>query len=701
VSDTVAPPRPLIEGVEALLRELAPQVVGALVRRFRDLDQAEDAVQEALLAAAEQWPRSGLPDNPRGWLIQVAFRRMTDQQRSDRARRRREEQVTAEEPDHAQYVPAADALPDFQGDDTLILLFMCCHPALSTTSSIALTLRAVGGLTTAEIANAYMVPEATMAQRISRAKQSIKASGVPFQMPAEHERRERLRAVLHVLYLVFNEGYASSSGPELQRAELADEAIRLTRAVHAMMPDHGEVSGLLALMLLTDARRLARTNAAGDLIALPEQDRGLWDRAAIAQGVALLSQAMPRGDVGPYQLQAAVAAVHDEAERAEDTDWPQILALYRVLEQLADNPMVTLSRIIAEAMVLGPRVGLTQLDTLARDERLASSHRLDAARAHLLEKAGEIAPAIAQYERAAERTPSGPEQRYLLTQAARLRAAEDTPRNATDLVPDCERCFGLCCVALPFAASADFAIDKDAGAPCPNLQSDYRCGIHTQLRQRGFPGCTVYDCFGAGQKVSRVTFAGRDWRGAPEVSRPMFEVFPIVRQLHEMLWYLREALGLPSAQPVHEVLRRVHDQTEQLTLATPDVLSSLDVGAHRGAVGALLRQTSELVRAQCAGRKKKDRPGADLIGKKLKGADLRGANLRGAYLIAADLREADLRVADLLGVDFRDADLRGADLTDCLFLTQSQLNAAKGDATTKVPPSLRRPLHWTANAGRT
>jgi RNA polymerase sigma factor (sigma-70 family) len=408
--------------VAGLLRELAPQVVGALVRRFRDLDQAEDAVQEALLAAAEQWPRGGLPDNPRGWLIQVAFRRMVDQRRSEQARRKREERLAAQQPDDEQQAQPADEQPEARRDDTLILLFMCCHPALSTTSSVALTLRAVGGLTTAEIARAYMVPEATMAQRISRAKQTIKASQVPFQLPDEQARGERLRAVLHVLYLIFSEGHTSSVGPALQRHDLSDEAIRLTRALHALLPDHGEVAGLLALMLLTDARRLARSSASGDLIPLTKQDRSAWDRAAIDEGVALLSATLPRGQVGPYQLQAAIAAVHDEAARVEDTDWAQIVALYRVLERMADNPMVTLSRIIAEAMVHGPAHALAELDALALDARVARHHRLAAARAHLLELAGDLPAAIAHYRAAAEGTTSLPEQRYLTAQAERLSA---------------------------------------------------------------------------------------------------------------------------------------------------------------------------------------------------------------------------------------------------------------------------------------
>jgi RNA polymerase sigma factor (sigma-70 family) len=399
---------------EDLLRDLAPQVLGAVIRRFGDFDAAEDAVQEALLAAATHWSGEGVPANPRGWLIQTAVRRMTDQLRSEQARRRREIAVALREP----------ATPDaVDGDDTLILLFMCCHSALTPASAIALTLRAVGGLTTAEIARAFLVPEATMAQRISRAKQSIKASGVPFQMPGIDERAQRLRSVLHVLYLVFNEGYTSTTGAALQRTELSAEAIRLTRAVHDLLSDNGEVSGLLALMLLTDARRPARTGPSGELIPLADQDRELWDRDLITEGVALVVDAMSRGSVGEYQLQAAIAAVHDEAASVSDTDWPQILALYGLLERMSRNPMVALNRAIAAAMVHGPAAGLALLEAL--DEQLAGHYRLDAVRAHLLEMAGDADDAVEHYRMAASRTTSIPEQQYLVTQAARLRRAAD------------------------------------------------------------------------------------------------------------------------------------------------------------------------------------------------------------------------------------------------------------------------------------
>ncbi len=403
---------------EHLLRDLAPPVLGVLVRRFRDFAACEDAVQEALLAAATQWPESGAPEHPRAWLIQVAVRRITDQVRSEAARARREALVVSLVPPELQLALPVEG--DDIGDDTLVLLFMCCHPALSSPSAIALTLRAVGGLTTQEIAKAFLVPEATMAQRISRAKQSIKASGVPFEVPSAEERAARLGAVLHVLYLIFNEGYATSSGSEALRTDLSSEAIRLTRTLHDLLPEDGEVTGLLALMLLTDARRPARTAPDGELIPLQEQDRSLWDAGLIAEGVGLVTAALSRGSVGVYQLQAAIAAVHDEAAHADHTDWPQILALYGVLERMTDNPLVSLSRAIAAAMVHGPVKGLELLNALDADPRMKESHRLEAARAHLLEKAGDNEGAIACYRTAAARTASIPERNYLLKQAARL-----------------------------------------------------------------------------------------------------------------------------------------------------------------------------------------------------------------------------------------------------------------------------------------
>jgi RNA polymerase sigma factor (sigma-70 family) len=402
-------------GVEDLLRALAPRVLGALVRRHGQFDRCEDAVQEALLAAAVQWPVQGVPDNPGGWLVTVAGRRLVDQLRSDEASRRREETLAARAPAGSAVAAGADEGPPAgQGrDDTLRLLFLCCHPALTPASQVALTLRAVGGLTTAQIARAFLVPEATMAQRISRAKAHIRAAGASFAMPAEDERAARLAVVLNVLYLVFNEGYTTSSGPDLASAALTGEAIRLTREVHRLLPDDGEVAGLLALMLLTDARRPARTGRDGRLIPLAEQDRSRWDRAAIEEGVALISEALPRAPLGPYQLQAAIAAVHDEARTAGETDWPQILALYNLLDRAADNPMVTLNRAVALAMVRGPEAGLALLAPLDADARVANHHRLAAVRGHLHEMAGEEEAAREAYRQAARMTTSLPERRYL------------------------------------------------------------------------------------------------------------------------------------------------------------------------------------------------------------------------------------------------------------------------------------------------
>jgi RNA polymerase sigma factor (sigma-70 family) len=411
----------MTQGGEHLLRELAPQVLGAVARRYGDFAAAEDAVQEALLIAATRWPLDGVPDNPRAWLIQVAARRITDLLRTEMARRRRETALVAETPEDELLVPAPDSAHEPEKDDTLLLLFMCCHPALTRTSAIALTLRAVAGLTTAEIAHAFLVPEATMAQRISRAKQLIKKSGTGFHLPSEAERDERLETVLHVLYLIFNEGYAASGGENLQRIDLSSEAIRLARAVQRLLPDDGEVAGLLALMLLTDARRRARSGPDGEIIPLDEQDRTLWDREAIEEGVALVSRALSQGAVGAYQIQAAIAACHDEAARAADTDWPQILALYGLLQRMSDNPMLTLNRAVAVAMVHGPRAGLELLATLDAEPRLAKHHRLAAVRAHLYEKAGDPAAAIAHYQAAAARTSSTPERNYLLLKAARVR----------------------------------------------------------------------------------------------------------------------------------------------------------------------------------------------------------------------------------------------------------------------------------------
>lgn len=395
--------------LEDLLRELAPQVLGALVRRYGHFDIAEDAVQEALLAAAQQWPDEGVPDSPRGWLITVASRRLTDLLRREQARQRREDRV-------AQWTLPGEPVADT--DDTLVLLFMCCHPSLSPASQIALTLRAVGGLTTTEIARAFLVPEATMTRRITRAKARVKESGARFTLPADRE--ERLGAVLQVVYLIFNEGYASTTGPSLQRVELSAEGIRLARMLHRLLPDDSEVTGLLALMLLTDARRPARSGPLGELVPMAEQDRSLWIRELIEEGVELITAALPRGPVGPYQLQAAIAAVHDESPSAEETDWAQILALYEVLLQVTDNPMVALNHVVAVAMARGPDEGLELLASIEDDDRIAKDHRLSAVRAHLLEMSGDTAGARAAYEEAASRTTSLPQQRYLHTRASRL-----------------------------------------------------------------------------------------------------------------------------------------------------------------------------------------------------------------------------------------------------------------------------------------
>jgi RNA polymerase sigma factor (sigma-70 family) len=394
--------------VEELLRTLAPRVLGVLLRRYGaagnrgGFDSCEDAVQEALLAASQQWPVDGVPDNPEGWLITVASRRWIELYRNESARRRREETA-------ATLDVTPEAAPSV--DDTLTLLMLCCHPSLTSASQVALTLRAVGGLTTAEIARAFLVPESTVGQRISRAKQTIRASGAGFTLPPPEQRAARVIAVLQVLYLIFNEGYTASSGSTLHRVDLSGEAIRLTRELRRRLPEDGEVAGLLALMLLTDARRPARTAADGALVPLAEQDRTRWDRAAIAEGTELIIRTLANAAVGPYQLQAAIAALHDEAATAEQTDWPQILALYDHLDRLAPGPMVTLSRVVAVAMTHGPRTGLAQL--AAAEAALAGHYRVHAVRAHLLELTGEHGAAAAEYEQAARQTLSLPEQRYL------------------------------------------------------------------------------------------------------------------------------------------------------------------------------------------------------------------------------------------------------------------------------------------------
>jgi RNA polymerase sigma factor (sigma-70 family) len=400
--------------VEELLRELAPQVIGLLVRRHGQFDACEDAVQEALLSAAQSWPEQGIPDSPKSWLATVASRRLVDEWRSESARRRREENSAA--------LDLVGPGQPSTSDDTLTILFLCCHPSLSAPSQLALTLRAVGGLTTAEIANAFLVPESTLAQRISRAKQTIKKAGAEFVLPPQAELAERLRVVLQVLYLIFNEGYTTSAGPELHRADLTAEAVRLTRLLKRLMPAEDEVTGLLALMLLTDARRAARVDEDGSLIPLAEQDRARWNAEMIAEGVALVSEVLESGPVGPYQLQAAIAAVHDEAATSADTDWPQILALYDVLEKVSPGPVVTLNRAVAVAEVHGPEAGLELLGTLDDDTRMTQTHRLDSVRGHLLELAGDTEAARNAYLRAAAKTASDPEQRYLTLRAERLSA---------------------------------------------------------------------------------------------------------------------------------------------------------------------------------------------------------------------------------------------------------------------------------------
>jgi RNA polymerase sigma factor (sigma-70 family) len=413
--------------LEDLLRHSAPRVLAAILRRHGNLVTAEDAVQEALLAAAAQWPEQGAPCNPESWLVTVATRRLIDQRRSELAGRRREETAAAQTRPEQLVAAAADDDDPVARDDTLILLVLCCHPSLTPPSQIALTLRAVGGLTTAEIARAFLVPETTMAQRISRAKQQIRAAGARFCLPQPgSERAARLRAVLHVLYLVFNEGYTATSGPQLQRTDLTREAIRLTRTLHELLPGDGEITGLLALMLLTDARRPARTRTDGSLVPLPEQNRGLWDREAIKEGITLISQALARARLGPYQVQAAIAAVHAEAVRAQDTDWRQIVALYELAERLDPNPIVTLNHAVAAGMAHGPQAGLALLAPLEIDSRMSGHHRLHAVRAHLLEMAGDHEAARASYESAARLTTSVPEQNYLQDRATRLGTAGTT-----------------------------------------------------------------------------------------------------------------------------------------------------------------------------------------------------------------------------------------------------------------------------------
>ena len=406
-------------GLDAVWRASAPRVLAALVRRYGDFDTAEDALQEALLAASRQWPDSGTPNDPTAWLITVASRRLVDQWRADHARAEREELLARRTPPDELVTPGADRPAPL--DDSVTLLLLCCHPAMPRPAQVALTLRAVGGLSTAQIARAFLVPEATMAQRISRAKARLRQAGARFTAPSAPEMPDRVAAVAQVLYLIFTEGHTTTDGGTgLYDVSLTDEAIRLTRQLHAHLPDAGEITGLLALMLLTDARRVARLSAEGTLVPLAEQDRRLWDQAKIREGVALVEAVLPVGTVGPYQLQAAIAAVHAEAARAEDTDWAQIETLYAMLERISPSPVVTLNHAVAVAMVDGPAAGLRMIDPLVRDKLLRPNHRLYAVRAHLLELDGRPDEARADYATAARLTTSIPEQRYLIAQAGRI-----------------------------------------------------------------------------------------------------------------------------------------------------------------------------------------------------------------------------------------------------------------------------------------
>ena len=414
--------------LEDVWRRESPHVLAALLRRHGDYADCEDAAQEALAAAADQWPRDGVPDNPRGWLIRVASRRLIDQLRSNRSRAVREETVGTAQPADAYVGPAADDDTSPGGDDTLLLLLLCCHPLLTRPSQVALTLRAVSGLPTAAIATAFLVPEPTMAQRLSRARTTLRDSAVRFEKPTSEELPARVAAVLDVLYLIFNEGYARSTGDTLLDTSLADEAIRLTRQLHAYLPDHDEIAGALALMLLTDARRAARTDERGDLVPLAEQDRSRWDAGLVGEGVALLEEVLPHGHVGAYQLQAAIAAVHADAQRYDDTDWAQIAVLYSMLDQVAPSPAVTLNRAVAVGMSAGPTAGLAALQPMVDDPSLERYHRLPAVRAHLLEMVGDLAEAERQYARAVELTSSRPEQRYLAHRLTRLRERGATGR---------------------------------------------------------------------------------------------------------------------------------------------------------------------------------------------------------------------------------------------------------------------------------
>ncbi|MFI7023759.1 RNA polymerase sigma factor [Micromonospora sp. NPDC049900] len=405
------------EATADLLRRLVPQVLGTLVRRYGDFATAEDAVQEALVAAVEAWPREGVPEHPSGWLHTVAARRYVDQVRAEAARTRRERTAHDALPRDALVAPPPDAAAPAR-DDLLELFLLCCHPALPAPAQLALTLRAVGGLTTAEVAAAFLVPEKTMGQRIVRAKQRLRDAGARFAPPPAAEQGRRLAVVRQVLYLLFNEGYSASSGPELRRADLTRQALRLTRRLHERLPDDGETAGLLALMLLTEARAAARVDPDGDLVPLAEQDRRRWDRAAIAEGCALVANSLATSPPGPYQVQAAIAAVHAEAPRTEETDWPQVLGLYEVLDRLAPNPVATLNRAVAVGMVHGPEAGLALL-TEVESGPLADHHRRHAVRAHLLELAGDRSAATVAWRRAADLAGNDAERRHLLRRAAR------------------------------------------------------------------------------------------------------------------------------------------------------------------------------------------------------------------------------------------------------------------------------------------
>ena len=402
----------------SILREVAPAVLRALIRRYHDFDSCEDAVQEALIVAYQEWPNGRIPDNPYGWMLTVASRRLIEIWRNDSSRRRREEALAAG--------AAAQGTSVSDVDDTLELLFLCCHPALNTSAQVALTLRALGGLTTSEIATAFLVPEATMGQRISRAKQRIRVDGSRFEASPE-AHLERMPAVLHVLYLIFAEGHTASSGDQIHRVDLTREAIRLARQLSRLLPNDGEVTGLLALMLLTEARSAARSPDGSSLIPLADQNRSLWDTPAIAEATALLAQALSRARLGPYQVQAAIAAIHDHAADAQDTDWDEILELYDLLMVLAPGPAVALNRIVAVAMTRGPESGLRGLVSVEDEFELTDMHRLNAVRAHLQEMAGDLHAAQESYRAAARRTSSRPEQRYLLAKARGL--ADNHPRN--------------------------------------------------------------------------------------------------------------------------------------------------------------------------------------------------------------------------------------------------------------------------------